>query len=195
MTAGQKTFGRILKGKVRAVLNGVPGQGDDVRKMAHKFYDVGFEVLTAVVMKSSIFWNIMSYSPLKVNRRFLRTCRLHFQGRNMEQVASRALAWLILRPWRWRRHVPPKCPLTFSRLHDVMYQKIEFFKSLRSCIFDSWEILKSLKKWLEFRSRVSSDFVCTERVGFWHIFQVPSSNLGLDMDYADWRFSWFCQLL
>jgi hypothetical protein len=24
------------------------------------------------------------------------------------------LAWLILRPWRWRRHIPPKRQLTFS---------------------------------------------------------------------------------
>jgi hypothetical protein len=28
---------------------------------------VGFEVLTAVVMKSTVFWNIMPYSPLNVN--------------------------------------------------------------------------------------------------------------------------------
>jgi hypothetical protein len=31
---------------------------------------VGFEVLTAVVMKSPIFWDITLCSPLKVNRRF-----------------------------------------------------------------------------------------------------------------------------
>jgi hypothetical protein len=36
---------------------------------------VGFEVLTAVVMKSTIFWNITPCSPLKVNRRaLLSTC-------------------------------------------------------------------------------------------------------------------------
>jgi hypothetical protein len=29
---------------------------------------VGFEVLTAVVMKSSSLWNITPHSPLKVNR-------------------------------------------------------------------------------------------------------------------------------
>jgi hypothetical protein len=29
---------------------------------------VGFEVLTAVAMKSSILWNITPYSPIKVNR-------------------------------------------------------------------------------------------------------------------------------
>jgi hypothetical protein len=31
---------------------------------------VGLEVLTPVVIKSSIFWDIMPSSPLKVNRRF-----------------------------------------------------------------------------------------------------------------------------
>jgi hypothetical protein len=28
---------------------------------------VGFEVLTAMVMKSSVFWDIMACSPLKAN--------------------------------------------------------------------------------------------------------------------------------
>jgi hypothetical protein len=31
----------------------------------------GFEVLTAAIMKSSIFWDITPCSPLKVNRRFV----------------------------------------------------------------------------------------------------------------------------
>jgi hypothetical protein len=34
---------------------------------------VGFEVLTAVVMKSSILWNITHCSPLKINLRFRGT--------------------------------------------------------------------------------------------------------------------------
>jgi hypothetical protein len=40
-----------------------------------------FEVLTAVIMKSTIFWDIMPYSPLSVNRRFGGTYRLHLQGK------------------------------------------------------------------------------------------------------------------
>jgi hypothetical protein len=39
--------------------------------------DVRYEVLTAVVMKISIFWDITPCRPLKVNRRFWGTCRLH----------------------------------------------------------------------------------------------------------------------
>jgi hypothetical protein len=37
----------------------------------------GSEVLTAVVMKSSAFWDITPCSPLRVNRRFGETCRFH----------------------------------------------------------------------------------------------------------------------
>jgi hypothetical protein len=42
---------------------------------------VGFEVLTAVVIKSSIFWDIAAYSPLKIYQRFGGTCRLYLQDR------------------------------------------------------------------------------------------------------------------
>jgi hypothetical protein len=42
-------------------------------------YYVGSEVLTAVVMKSTVFWDITPCSPLKVNRNFGGTYRLHLQ--------------------------------------------------------------------------------------------------------------------
>jgi hypothetical protein len=45
---------------------------------------VGFEVLTAAVMKSSSMWNITLCSPLEVNPRVGGTFHLHLQ------VASRA---------------------------------------------------------------------------------------------------------
>jgi hypothetical protein len=38
---------------------------------------VGFEVLTAVIMKSIIFWDMTPCSPLSFNRRFGETYRLH----------------------------------------------------------------------------------------------------------------------
>jgi hypothetical protein len=44
-------------------------------------YCVGFEVFTAVVMKSIVFWDMMPCSPLSFNRCFRRTYRLHLQGR------------------------------------------------------------------------------------------------------------------
>jgi hypothetical protein len=54
----------------------------------HKLHCMGFEVLTAVVMRSYIFWHITSCSPLKVKRRFAGTCRLHLQGRRTGQTSS-----------------------------------------------------------------------------------------------------------
>jgi REP element-mobilizing transposase RayT len=44
---------------------------------------VGFKVLTAVVMKNSVFWFIMPYSPLEVDRHFGVSSRHHRQGRRM----------------------------------------------------------------------------------------------------------------
>jgi hypothetical protein len=49
---------------------------------------VGFEVLTAVFMKSSAFWTITPYSPLKAFR----------------PASCWFLAWHALRPWIWRQH-------------------------------------------------------------------------------------------
>jgi hypothetical protein len=52
-------------------------------------YYVGFEVLTAVVMKSTIFWDIMPCSLLSVIRRFGGTYRLHLQGQKISWVRNR----------------------------------------------------------------------------------------------------------
>jgi Na+-transporting NADH:ubiquinone oxidoreductase subunit NqrF len=48
----------------------------------NNYYSVGFTVLTAVVMKSSIFGDIRTCTPLKVNRHFGGPCRLQLQGRS-----------------------------------------------------------------------------------------------------------------
>jgi hypothetical protein len=48
----------------------------------------GAEVLTAAVMKSSIFWAITPCSPLKVNRRLGGTYRLHLQGRRINKARN-----------------------------------------------------------------------------------------------------------
>jgi hypothetical protein len=50
---------------------------------------VGFEVLTAVVMKSSVFLNTTPSSPLKVNKRFGGTHRLHLQDLRVSQAGSK----------------------------------------------------------------------------------------------------------
>jgi hypothetical protein len=50
--------------------------------------NVEFEVLTAVVMKSSIFWDTTPCSPLKVNRHFGGIVRLHLQGRRVSEARN-----------------------------------------------------------------------------------------------------------
>jgi hypothetical protein len=102
------------------------------------------DVKTAVVMKSSVFWDITTCSPLKVSRCFRGTYRLHFQGRisraryqreaGCKQVGSAChlpscwyLARLILRPWRWRRYVPSKRLSTVNGLHFVTSQMTKLF--------------------------------------------------------------------
>jgi hypothetical protein len=93
---------------------------------------MGYEVLTAVVLKSSIFWDFMSCSPLKVNRHFGRTCRLPLQDRRINHAelclpAAFALVYsfLILPSCRWRRCVPPKRRFTFNGVQWAISRKTE----------------------------------------------------------------------
>jgi hypothetical protein len=98
----------------------------------------GFEVPTVVVIQNSVFWDITPSSLLKVNRHFGGICDLHRQGWRISQAKNQhktllatcfmlVLTWLILWPWRWGWHIPPKCQLTFSGLHDIILQKTEYF--------------------------------------------------------------------
>jgi hypothetical protein len=73
-------------------------------------------------MKGTDFWDITSCCPLQVNRRFRGTYRLHFH-----LLSHWFLSWLILRTWRWGRHVSPKRRLAFNGLHGVISQKIVLF--------------------------------------------------------------------
>jgi hypothetical protein len=49
---------------------------------------VGFEVLTVVVMKNSVFRDITLCSPLKVNGRFKGTYHNHLQVRTISQARN-----------------------------------------------------------------------------------------------------------
>jgi hypothetical protein len=50
--------------------------------------NVGFEVLIAVAMKSSIFLDITQCSPVKVNRHFGGTYHLCLQGQGISKACS-----------------------------------------------------------------------------------------------------------
>jgi hypothetical protein len=50
--------------------------------------NVGIEVLTAVVMKSAVFWDITPCSPLKVDQRFGGTYHLHLLGLRISRARN-----------------------------------------------------------------------------------------------------------
>jgi hypothetical protein len=78
-------------------------------------------------------------------------------------LASRwFLTWRILRPWRWRRHFPPKRWLTFKRLHSVellIYIKCALRSSayLISSIYNkpqTYQNIKSIFRNIEFSDSI-----------------------------------------
>jgi hypothetical protein len=46
----------------------------------------------SALLKSSVFWDIMPFSPLKVNRHFRGTYHLHFQSRIVSQARNQHVA-------------------------------------------------------------------------------------------------------
>jgi hypothetical protein len=81
-----------------------------------------------VDLNNTIFCEITLYSPLKDNWRFGGSYLLHIQRRRISQTRNeRENRWqaLVLRPWRWRRYVPPKPQLTFNGVHGVISHRSE----------------------------------------------------------------------
>jgi hypothetical protein len=87
--------------------------------------NIGFEVLRAVIMNTSIFWDITPCSPLKVNRRF---------------------------GGRQRRNVPSKRRFTFNGIHGVISKKIGLCKLnlyLHDCFYVWSYYLSSAVRYVE----------------------------------------------
>jgi hypothetical protein len=89
-------------------------------------------------IRSYIFWVTATCRPLKVNRRYWRTCHFDFQGRIIKPSWSCAhcllyagfLPDMLPQPWSWKRYSPPKRQLIFTRLHGITFQKIEFLSQM-----------------------------------------------------------------
>jgi hypothetical protein len=54
----------------------------------NKAFYLGYELVTAVVMWSSVFFDITTCSPLKVNQHFVRMCHLQHKGRRINQATN-----------------------------------------------------------------------------------------------------------
>jgi hypothetical protein len=59
-------------------------------KKGQRYATLGFKVLTAVVMKRSVFWDI-TYSPVKINQNFggIYCLRFQCQARNQHEAGSK----------------------------------------------------------------------------------------------------------
>jgi hypothetical protein len=133
-------------------------------------------------MKSTIYWDITPYNPLKVNRRFGGTYGLHLHGRRISWLKTsvkagdkqsyllsrRFAARLILWTWRWSRYIPPKRWFPFSGIHGFISQKIIFFSTVWFTFQNIWEELLYMvvwslflkeRKWLEFVQKVLRDIL------------------------------------
>jgi hypothetical protein len=64
-------------------------------ELKYQLLFIVFEVLTAVIMKSSIFWTITLCSLVKVNQHFRGTCYLHLQGWRVSQALPAACLMLV----------------------------------------------------------------------------------------------------
>jgi hypothetical protein len=92
-----------------------------------------------VTMKCMISWVVVPRSSEKA-RCFGGTYHLHFRGRRNQQNQPTSISWLLdwltLRPWRWRRMVPPKHILSskytaFNPETDRFLQNTDWL--LRTC--------------------------------------------------------------
>jgi hypothetical protein len=91
-----------------------------VTGIALPFYLFGFEVLTAVVINSSILWDTKPCSPMKsveVSEEYIASIFSVKISRTRNQCERR---WQAER----RRYAPSKYRLTFKELHGVSPQKI-----------------------------------------------------------------------
>jgi hypothetical protein len=113
---------------------------------------VGFEVLTAVVMRSTIFWNEMLCSPLNwpFGGRLASVFTVQDwckQETRIKQAAREPLclmtssywflAWLTCEPWWSSRRISPKLQLIFDGLRGVVSPKMYL------CRLKNWTFLHS----------------------------------------------------
>jgi hypothetical protein len=68
----------------------------------------------------STFWVIMLCSPCSSMKQLENIASLW-----LISASCWILAWLVIGPWKWRQHIPPKRQLTCSRLQGIISQDTE----------------------------------------------------------------------
>lgn len=75
------------------------------------------------LQKSSIFWDMVLHSPLKVNRRLEASWHLNIQARNKKTVWSN----VVLRNVGWLQRTTRHCILEYRTLHNYHCEKLKFY--------------------------------------------------------------------
>jgi hypothetical protein len=113
--------------------------------------NVGFGVLTAVVMKCAILLDITQCSLLRVNQRFKVTHHPIFRIKNKLCLLP-AFMLVPCSPYS-SAQCSPKCQLTFNGLHGIISQKTVTTTALKcSCIISHTNVKKGV-------SETSSTFI------------------------------------
>jgi hypothetical protein len=77
---------------------------------------IGVQVLTALVMRSYVFWDITPCSPLKVIRRFGGICSLHLKGRRISRERNqRENGWQAEHTLKMEAKCSSKMSVDFQR--------------------------------------------------------------------------------
>jgi hypothetical protein len=80
--------------------------------------------MLSVSYNQQYYWRLIN---IQISQ-WIRTWRVSSQAAGACHLLTYwFLLKLFLRPWRWRRYVPPKRRLQLNRLHDVTSQKTILF--------------------------------------------------------------------
>jgi hypothetical protein len=106
-------------------------------------------------LKSTIFWDITPCSPLKANRRFVATYRLHLQGRRIRRTRNHRE-----NRWQAQGYIPED-----STLHNHCCKNLKSYMFIMSLLLDvcnlpMWAVLPTFRRYMlahssESASRVS----------------------------------------
>jgi hypothetical protein len=106
--------------------------------------NAGFEVLTSLLMKSTVLWNVKPFGPLKVNQTLRRKISLPSSESKIKLGKKPDCKQVARRAWTWNRCVLQKRLLTFNGLHGVISQKVILQKTYFRNEVD-WERIDSWK--------------------------------------------------
>jgi hypothetical protein len=99
-----------------------------VAQLVKKLYDLRFSQRWLWRVSSSGMWlHVVCWDATDVSEEHIASIFRDEENFSLPPAYLLVLLKLFLRPWRWRRYVPPKRRLHLNRLHGVTSQKMILF--------------------------------------------------------------------